>query len=119
MLKISDYAEELLNFSNIDWPEKTMIMQRNWIGRSEGAEIRFFAEIDGRREEIPVFTTRPDTIYGVTFFVLAPEHPWVEKITTPEHKAEVDAYVDEASDMTEIARMTKEKDKTCVSTCGT
>ena len=118
LLKITDYAEELLNFSNIDWPEKTMTMQRNWIGRSEGAEIRFFAEIDGKREEIPVFTTRPDTIYGVTFFVLAPEHPWVEKITTPEHKAEVDAYVDQARHMTEIERMSTEKEKTGVFTGG-
>src|SRR6266576_3173542 len=118
LLKITDYAEELLNFSNIDWPEKTMTMQRNWIGRSEGAEIRFFAEIDGKREEIPVFTTRPDTIYGVTFFVLAPEHTWVEKITTPEHKAEVDAYVDQARHMTEIERMSTEKEKTGVFTGG-
>ncbi len=118
LLKITDYAEELLNFSKIDWPEKTMTMQRNWIGRSEGAEIRFFAEIDGRREEIPVFTTRPDTIYGVTFFVLAPEHPWVEKITTPEHKAEVEAYVDQARHMTEIERMSTEKEKTGVFTGG-
>ncbi len=117
-LKITDYAEELLDFSGIEWPEKTVTMQRNWIGRSEGAEIRFFAEIDGQREEIPVFTTRPDTIYGVTFFVLAPEHPWVEKITTPEHKATVDAYVDEALHMTEIERMSTEKEKTGVFTGG-
>ncbi|HEX3640889.1 MAG TPA: class I tRNA ligase family protein, partial [Ktedonobacteraceae bacterium] len=94
LLKISAYAERLLDFSGvIDWPEKTMVMQRNWIGRSEGAEIRFTTKIDGKHEVIPVFTTRPDTIYGVTFFVLAPEHPWVEKITTPEQKAAVDAYV--------------------------
>ncbi|HEY5005229.1 MAG TPA: class I tRNA ligase family protein, partial [Ktedonobacteraceae bacterium] len=87
LLKISSYAEELLKFPDIEWPDKTITMQRNWIGRSEGAEIRFSTEIEGKREEIPVFTTRPDTIYGATFFVLAPEHPWVEKITTPEHKA--------------------------------
>ena len=118
LMKITNYAEELLDYSKIDWPEKTMTMQRNWIGRSEGAEIRFFTEIDGKREEIPVFTTRPDTIYGVTFFVLAPEHPWVEKITTPEHKAEVDAYVDQAQHMTEIERMSTEKDKTGVFTGG-
>jgi leucyl-tRNA synthetase len=118
LLKITDYAEELLDFSKIHWPEKTVTMQRNWIGRSEGAEIRFFTVIDGQREEIPVFTTRPDTIYGVTFFVLAPEHPWVEKITTPEHKAEVDAYVNEALHMTEIERMSTEKEKTGVFTGG-
>ncbi len=118
LLKITDYAEELLNFSKIEWPDKTVTMQRNWIGRSEGAEIRFYTEIDGQREEIPVFTTRPDTIYGVTFFVLAPEHPWVEKITTPEHKAEVEAYVTQARQMTEIERMSTEKEKTGVFTGG-
>jgi len=118
LLKITSYAEELLDFSKIEWPEKTVTMQRNWIGRSEGAEIRFFTEIDGQHEEIPVFTTRPDTIYGVTFFVLAPEHPWVEKITTPEHKSEVEAYVDQARHMTEIERMSAEKEKTGVFTGG-
>jgi leucyl-tRNA synthetase len=118
LLKITNYAEELLDFSGIEWPERTVTMQRNWIGRSEGAEIRFFTEIDGQREEIPVFTTRPDTIYGATFFVLAPEHPWVEKITTPEHKAAVDAYVDQARHMSEIERMSTEKEKTGVFTGG-
>ena len=118
LLKITDYAEELLNFSKIEWPDKTVTMQRNWIGRSEGAEIRFFTVIDGQREEIPVFTTRPDTIYGVTFFVLAPEHPWVEKITTPEHKSEVEDYVTQARQMTEIERMSSEKEKTGVFTGG-
>ena len=119
LLKISAYAERLLDFSGvIDWPEKTMVMQRNWIGRSEGAEIRFTTEIDGKHEVIPVFTTRPDTIYGVTFFVLAPEHPWVEKITTPEQKAAVDAYVKQALRMTEIERMSAEKEKTGVFTGG-
>ena len=117
LLKISSYAERLLDFSKvIDWPEKTMTMQRNWIGRSEGAEIRFTAEIDGKQEEIPVFTTRPDTIYGVTFFVLAPEHPWVEKITTPEQRAAVDAYIEQSRRMTEIERMSTEKEKTGVFT---
>ena len=118
LMKISAYAEELLRFTNIEWPEKTMLMQRNWIGRSEGAEIRFSAEIDGQREEVPVFTTRPDTIYGATFFVLAPEHPWVEKITTPEHKEAVDEYVEQARRMTEIERMSTEKEKTGVFTGG-
>ncbi len=118
LLRITEYAEQLLDFPVVDWPEKTITMQQNWIGRSEGAEIRFTVEIDGKQEEIPVFTTRPDTIYGVTFFVLAPEHPYVEKITTPEHKAEVDAYVDQARRMTEIDRMSTEKDKTGVFTGG-
>jgi leucyl-tRNA synthetase len=119
LLKISAYAERLLDFSEvISWPEKTMVMQRNWIGRSEGAEIRFVAEIEGQREEIPVFTTRPDTIYGVTFFVLAPEHPWVEKIITPEQKEAVEAYVEQTRRMTEIERMNTEKEKTGVFTGG-
>jgi leucyl-tRNA synthetase len=118
LLKISSYAEELLKFPDVDWPEKTVTMQRNWIGRSEGAEIRFATEIEGKREEIPVFTTRPDTIYGVTFFVLAPEHPWVEKITTPEHKAAVSSYVKQAQRMTEIERMSTDKDKTGIFTGG-
>lgn len=119
LLKISAYAERLLDFSGvIDWPEKTIVMQRNWIGRSEGAEIRFTSEIDGQCKEIPVFTTRPDTIYGVTFFVLAPEHPWVERITTPEQKAAVDAYVKQTQRMTEIERMSAEKEKTGVFTGG-
>jgi len=118
LLKISQYAEELLHFKDIEWPEKTVTMQQNWIGRSEGAEIRFIAEIDGQQETIPVFTTRPDTIFGATFFVLAPEHPWVEKITTPEQKVVVDAYVEQAQRMTEIERMSTEKEKTGVFTGG-
>ncbi|GCF08149.1 leucine--tRNA ligase [Dictyobacter arantiisoli] len=119
LLKISSYAERLLDFAEVeDWPEKTITMQRNWIGRSEGAEIRFKAEIAGQQEEIPVFTTRPDTIYGATFFVLAPEHPWVEKITTPEQQAEVEAYVGQARRMTEIERMSSEKEKSGVFTGG-
>lgn len=116
LLRITRYAEELLDFSQIEWPEKTVTMQRNWIGRSEGAEIRFSIEVEGRQETIPVFTTRPDTIYGVTFFVLAPEHPWVEKITTPEQRAAVEAYVDQARRSTEIERMNTEKEKTGVFT---
>ncbi|HEU0001831.1 MAG TPA: leucine--tRNA ligase [Ktedonobacteraceae bacterium] len=118
LFRITKYADELLDFSQISWPEKTVTMQRNWIGRSEGAEIRFSAEIDGQREEIPVFTTRPDTIYGATFFVLAPEHPWVEKITTLDQQAEVEAYVDAARHMSEIERMSTEKEKTGVFTGG-
>ncbi len=118
LLRITKYAEELLDFSRIEWPEKTVTMQHNWIGRSEGAEIRFSAEVEGKQEEIPVFTTRPDTIYGATFFVLAPEHPWVEKITTPEQHADVEAYIDQARHMSEIERMSTEKEKTGVFTGG-
>jgi leucyl-tRNA synthetase len=116
LLRITKYAEELLNFSQVEWPEKTMTMQHNWIGRSEGAEIRFTIEVAGKQEEIPVFTTRPDTIYGATFFVLAPEHPWVEKITTPEQRPAVDAYIDQARRLTEIERMSTDKEKTGVFT---
>ncbi|GHO92097.1 leucine--tRNA ligase [Reticulibacter mediterranei] len=118
LLKISAYAEQLLDFPDVEWPEKTITMQRNWIGRSEGAEIRFYTELNGQREEIPVFTTRPDTIYGVTFFVLAPEHPWVEKLTTPERQEEVTAYVEQARRMTEIERMSADKEKSGVFTGG-
>jgi leucyl-tRNA synthetase len=85
--KITAYADELLRFEGADWPERTMTIQRNWIGRSEGAEILF--RVEELDTDIPVFTTRPDTLYGATFFVLAPEHPLVERIATPE----VDEYV--------------------------
>ncbi|GCE47225.1 leucyl-tRNA synthetase [Thermosporothrix hazakensis] len=118
LLKISAYAEELLKFEDIDWPEKTVTMQTNWIGRSEGAEVRFTAEIEGKTEAISVFTTRPDTIYGVTFFVLAPEHPWVEKLTTPDRRADVEAYIEQARRESEIERMNTEKEKTGVFTGG-
>jgi leucyl-tRNA synthetase len=118
LLRITAYAEELLNFDGLDWPEKTITMQRNWIGRSEGAEVYFTATIAGETVAIPVFTTRPDTIFGVTFFVLAPEHPLVERITTPEQRAAVDAYVDAARHTTEIERLSTEREKTGVFTGG-
>ena len=92
--KITKYAEELLDFSHIDWPEKIKIMQRNWIGKSEGAEISFGLEHESiEQKEIRVFTTRPDTIFGVTFFLLAPEHPLVSQLTTSDHKTEVEEYI--------------------------
>ncbi|HLV99563.1 MAG TPA: leucine--tRNA ligase [Ktedonobacterales bacterium] len=116
LFRITRYADELLDFSELDWPEKTVTMQRNWIGRSEGAEVRFVAEVDGERVEIPVFTTRPDTIFGVTFFVLAPEHPLVERITMPGQRAAVEAYIDQSRRETEIERMSTEKEKTGVFT---
>ncbi len=109
--RITKYADELLDFSKIQWPEKIELMQRNWIGRSEGAEIRFEAQ-DG--SPIPVFTTRPDTVYGATFMVLAPEHPLVEKLTAPERRADVAAYVDRARRATEIERLSTEREKTGV-----
>ena len=79
--KITDYADELLEYDlppGGDWPERTKTIQRNWIGRSEGAELLF--RVDELDEDVPVFTTRPDTVFGATFFVLAPEHPLVERI---------------------------------------
>jgi leucyl-tRNA synthetase len=114
LLRITRYADELLRFDTLDWPEKTRLMQTNWIGRSEGAEIRFVAEVDGERIEIPVFTTRPDTIYGVTFFVLAPEHPLVEQLTAPRRRKQVRAYVARTQRESEIDRLNAEKEKTGV-----
>ncbi|MCH7653910.1 MAG: class I tRNA ligase family protein, partial [Chloroflexi bacterium] len=95
--KITQYADELLDHSTVDWPEKINTMQDNWIGRSEGVEIEFDISEYGLEEKIfKTFTTRIDTIYGVTFVVLAPEHPLVDKLTTPEHRDEVRAYVEQA-----------------------
>jgi leucyl-tRNA synthetase len=122
LLRITSYADELLRFDGLDWPEKTKLMQTNWIGRSEGAEIRFAAQVPkiGKKGqalrametlEIPVFTTRPDTIYGVTFFVLAPEHPLVERLTAPEQRESVRAYLEEVRHETEIERLSTEKDR--------
>ena len=113
VFKITHYADELLDFSGIDWPERVRALQTNWIGRSEGAEI--FFEIEGYGP-ITVFTTRPDTLFGATFFVLSPEHPAVEQITTPERSDEVRAYVEKASRMTEIDRTDATREKTGVFT---
>jgi leucyl-tRNA synthetase len=111
--KITDYADELLDFSKVDWPERVKTLQRNWIGRSEGAEIEF--DVPGYGP-IEVFTTRPDTLFGATFFVLAPEHPAVERITTSEHADEVRAYVERAGRMSEIDRTDVTREKTGVFT---
>jgi len=114
-LKITDYAEELLaDLDKIDWPEKTKLMQRNWIGKSTGAEIEF--KIDGSEEKFTVFTTRPDTLFGVTYVVLAPEHELVERITTDEHKDEVKKYVESVRNLSEIERTSAAKEKTGVFT---
>ncbi len=111
--RITNYAEELLDFSSIEWPERIKIMQRNWIGRSEGVEISFGLEGGG---EFPVFTTRPDTIFGVTFVVLAPEHPLVARLTAPERRVEVERYVEGARRQSEIERTSTEREKTGVFT---
>ncbi len=116
-LRITTYADELLDFSGIDWPEPVRIMQTNWIGRSEGAEIVFRTAPDDHQpggDELRVFTTRPDTLFGATFMVLAPEHPLVEKLTAPSQKAAVEAYVYQARRETEIERLSTEREKTGV-----
>ena len=113
--KITDYAEELLQgLDKINWPEKTKLMQRNWIGKSIGAEVDF--AIDDDNDKIKIFTTRPDTLFGATYMVLAPEHPLVEKITTKEHFKEVEKYIDSIKSLTEIERTSTVKEKTGVFT---
>ena len=114
--RITDYAEELLDFSGlIDWPEKILTMQRNWIGRSEGVEIAFDISHYGLEEnELRTFTTRIDTIYGVTFMALAPEHPLVGKLTAPEQRAQVQSYLEKTRQQTEIERLATDKEKTGV-----
>ncbi len=121
--RITKYADELLDFSQIDWPEKIVTAQRNWIGRSEGAEVTFkvapeFLPADAAPNagDLVVFTTRPDTLWGATFMVLAPEHPLVDQITTPEYRAAVQAYKVQAARQSEIERLSTEKEKTGVFT---
>ena len=124
--RITQYADELLRFEGIDWPERVRVMQTNWIGRSEGAEIEFAVDgapdrtgtADGSDtgDRIRFFTTRPDTIFGATFMVLAPEHPLVERITAPARRPDVLAYVAAARQATEIERTSAERPKTGVDT---
>jgi leucyl-tRNA synthetase len=109
--RITRYAEELLDFSAIDWPERVRVLQTNWIGRSQGAAVVFRSE---QEDPIEVFTTRPDTLWGATFMVLAPEHPLVAKLTPAERRAEVEAYVAQAARQTDIQREAVDKDKTGV-----
>ncbi|HET7520457.1 MAG TPA: leucine--tRNA ligase, partial [Candidatus Limnocylindria bacterium] len=109
--RITKYADEMLSFEGLDWPEPIRLMQTNWIGRSEGAEIDFPVEADGV-DPIRVFTTRADTIYGATFMVVAPEHPSVAALTTEDRRQEVEAYVATARRQTEIERMSTEREKT-------
>ncbi len=111
--KITDYAEKLLEgHERINWPEKTITMQKNWIGRSEGASITF--PVAGADERIEVFTTRPDTLWGVTYMVLAPEHPLVEKLASPEQMDAVQRYVDQSRRVSDIDRTSTEREKTGV-----
>jgi leucyl-tRNA synthetase len=113
--RITRYAEELLNFEGLDWPETVRIMQTNWIGGSEGASVTFHTE---QGDEIEVFTTRPDTIWGATFMVLSPEHPLVEKITSTEQRQVVDAYIVQAARQSDVQREATDKEKTGVFTGG-
>lgn len=113
--RITDYAEELLQkLDNLDWPKKTKHMQRNWIGKSEGAEIHF--ALKGYKEKIEVFTTRPDTIFGATYMVLAPEHPLVEQIVSVEQQDSVKQYIEESRKKSEIERTSLDRKKTGVFT---
>jgi len=110
--RITKYADELMEFEGIDWPERIKIMQRNWVGKSTGTEISFALDHPAAAEkEIRVFTTRPDTTFGVTFMVLAPEHPLVLKLTSPDKKAEVEDYIARTRRQTEIERLSTEREK--------
>ena len=113
MLKITDYAERLLDdLELVDWPESVKEMQRNWIGKSHGADVVF--RIDGGDNDFTVFTTRPDTLFGATYCVLAPEHPLVDEITTADQRAAVEAYVREAAQKSDLDRTDLSKTKTGV-----
>jgi len=115
MLKITAYADRLLDdLEEVDWPESIKEMQRNWIGRSVGANVTF--KVAGMEKDFTVFTTRPDTLFGATYAVLAPEHELVAQITTPEQKAAIDAYVEEASKKSDLNRTDLVKEKTGVFT---
>ena len=117
LFRITNYADELLDFSTIDWPEPIQMMQRNWIGRSEGAEISFPLDkpLDDT-ERITVFTTRPDTVFGVSYLVLAPEHPLIERIASPEQREAVAAYVAQTRRQSEIERQSTTAEKSGVFT---
>ncbi len=119
MLKITHYAERLLHdLDKLEWPENVKILQKNWIGRSEGAEVTFtiVSAVDGKEYPMPVFTTRPDTLFGATYMVLAPEHQLVDKITGPGQKERVAAYTAESRQKSDLQRTSLEKEKTGVFT---
>ena len=115
MLKITAYADRLLeDLEELDWPESIKEMQRNWIGRSEGAEVTF--QIDGHEKEFTVFTTRPDTLFGATYAVFSPEHPYVKEIVSDEQKKAVESYIHEVERKSELERTDLAKEKTGVFT---
>src|SRR5208337_2050711 len=116
MLRITTYAQRLLeDLEELDWPEPIKKQQRDWIGKSEGARVHF-AVTGAPGQTLEVFTTRPDTLFGATYMVLAPEHPLVERIVTPERRAALEAYVMAAKRRSERARMAEVKEKTGVET---
>ncbi len=107
--RITEYAQELLDeLDSLDWPQRVKTMQRNWIGRSEGARLQFELETG---DTLDVFTTRPDTVFGATFMVMAPEHPLVQKITTDEQKDDVEAYIAKARNESEIERLSTDVER--------
>jgi leucyl-tRNA synthetase len=112
--RATKYADELLNFDGIDWPERVKTLQTNWIDRSEGASVIFKTEIGNH--DVEIFTTRPDTLWGATFMVFSPEHPFVDELTTPENKAAVDDYKVQAARQSDIQRGAVDKEKTGVFT---
>lgn len=117
VLKITAYADRLLDdLKLVDWPASTLEMQKNWIGRSVGAEVEF--PLAGVHGTIRIFTTRPDTLFGATYMVLAPEHPLVEVVTTPDRRIEVDAYREAAARKSDLQRQDLEKEKTGIFTGG-
>jgi leucyl-tRNA synthetase len=121
ILKITAYADRLLeDLEGLDWPESTLAMQRNWIGRSEGAEVTFVADSPdtAKSHSLTVFTTRPDTLFGCTYMVLAPEHPLVDAFTAADRRADVDAYRAQARNKSDLERTDLAKDKTGVFTGG-
>ena len=114
VMRITDYADRLLDdLSELDWPESIKLSQQNWIGKSEGAEIKF--SIDNNNS-IEVFTTRTDTIFGATYLVLAPEHPLINQITTDKYRKSISEYVEQASKKSDLERQENEKNKTGVFT---
>ncbi len=113
VMRITDYADRLLDdLSELDWPEPIKLSQKNWIGKSVGAEIKFYID----NNFIEVFTTRPDTIFGATYLVLAPEHPLINQITTDEYRKSISEYVEQASKKSDLERQENEKNKTGVFT---
>ena len=113
MFRITDYAESLLEgLNDVDWPESVKDLQRNWIGKSVGSEVKF--QLPSINKNITVFTTRPDTLFGATYMVLAPEHPLVKKLVTPEQKTDVESYVDESQNKSDLDRGELNKEKTGV-----